>query len=73
MWLFVAKPLLNAKNVINVHKLYVLYDMLCPCNQFFFNKSPFYHIYVTVSHSTTHSAKADMLTHMFYLGKPLFT
>ena len=39
----------------------------------FFNKSPFYHIYVTVSHNITQSSKADMLTHMFYLEKPLFT
>ena len=31
MWLFVAKPLLNAKNG---HGLYVLYD-ICPCNQYF--------------------------------------
>ena len=27
MWLFVAKPLLNAKNVINGDSLYVLYDI----------------------------------------------
>ena len=38
----------------------------------FLSKSPFYHIYVTVSHNITHSTKADMLTHMFYLDKPLF-
>ena len=37
------------------------------------SKSPFYHIYVTVSHKITHSTKADMLTHMFYLDTPLFT
>ena len=41
MWLFVAKPLLNAKNVINGHSLYVLYDILCPCNQCFWVKVPF--------------------------------
>ena len=32
----------------------------------FLSKSPFYHIYVTVSHNITRSTKADMLTHMFY-------
>ena len=37
------------------------------------SKSPFYHIYVTVGHNITHSTKADMLTHMFYLDKPIFT
>ena len=36
----------------------------------FINKSPFYHIYVTVSHNMTHSTEADMLNHMFYLDKP---
>ena len=41
MWLFVAKPLLNAKNVINGHSLYVIYDILCPCNQCFWLKVPF--------------------------------
>ena len=39
----------------------------------FINKSPIYHIYVTVSHNMTHSTEADMLNHMFYLDKPLFT
>ena len=39
----------------------------------FLSKSPFYHIYVTVSHKITHSTKADMLTHMFYLDTPVFT
>ena len=38
MWLFVAKPLLNIKNVINRH---VLYGILCPCNQCFWVKVPF--------------------------------
>ena len=28
MWLFLAKPLLNAKNVINGHSLYVLYEVI---------------------------------------------
>ena len=41
MWLFVAKPLLNAKNVINGHSLYVIYDILCPRNQRFWLKVPF--------------------------------
>ena len=36
------------------------------------SKSPFYHIYVTVSHKITHSTKADMLTHMFYLDTTPF-
>ena len=58
MWLFLAKPHLNAKNVINVHRLYVLYDALCPCNQCFRAKVPFYHIYLTVSHNTTLGTKA---------------
>ena len=37
------------------------------------SKSPFYHIYVTVSHKITRSIKADTLTHVFYLDTPLFT
>ena len=41
MWLFVAKPLLNTKNVINGHSLYVLYDISCPCIQCFWVKVPF--------------------------------
>ena len=41
MWLFVAKPLLNAKNVINGHTLYALNNILCPCNQCFIVKVPF--------------------------------
>ena len=40
MWLFVAKPFLNAKNVIIGHSLYVLYDKY-PCNQCFLVKVPF--------------------------------
>ena len=73
VWLFVAKPILSAKNVINGHRLYVLDDILCPCNQCFWVKSPFCYISVTVSHNITHSTKADMLTHMFYLDTRLFT
>ena len=65
-----AKLLLNAKNVINGHSLYVLYDILCPCNQRFGVKVPFITFMwplAAISHI------ADMLTHMFYLDPPLFT
>ena len=65
MELFVTKPLSNVNNVINAHSLYVIYEILRPCNQFL-NRSPFYHIYVTVNHNITRSTKADMLTHVFY-------
>ena len=70
MWLFVAKPLYNARNVINGHSLYVLFDILCPCNQCFWGKVPFITfmwLLATISHI------ADMLTHIFYLDTSLFT
>ena len=57
MWLFGTEPLLTAKNDINGHSLYVLYDILCPCNQCFRVKVP-------VNHNITYSIKADMLTHV---------
>ena len=65
-----AKPLFNAKNVINGHSLYVLYDILCPCNQCFGLKVTFITFMwplAAISHI------ADMLTHMFYLDTLLFT
>ena len=64
-----AKLLLNAKNVINGHSPYVLYAYVHVISVL--SKSPFYHIYVTLSQKITHSTKADMLTHMFYLDTPL--
>ena len=53
MWLFVAKLLLNAKNVINGHSLYVQYDILCSCNQCFWVNVPFFTfmwLLATISH-----------------------
>ena len=71
MWLFVAKPLLNAKNVINGHSPMFFSTYYVHVNGVL-SKSPFCHINVTVSHNITHSTKADMLPHMFYLDTSLF-
>ena len=35
MGLFVAKLLLNAKNVVSGHSPYILYDIFCSCDQRF--------------------------------------
>ena len=70
MWLFVPKPLLNVKNIINGHSLYVLYDILYPYNQCFRVKVPFITLMWLLT-TISHIAPKQICWPMFYLDTTL--